>query len=103
MGERFDLAVRGGTVVNAGMRARLDVYVRDGQVAAMMPAEAASEVVADEVVDASGTFVLPGMVDTHVHFMDPGDTSREDFLSGTAAAACAGVTTVVEHTHGWPV
>jgi dihydroorotase len=43
------------------------------------------------------------MVDTHVHFMDPGDTSREDFPTGTSAAACAGVTTIIEHTHAAPV
>jgi dihydroorotase-like cyclic amidohydrolase len=43
------------------------------------------------------------MVDTHVHLMDPGDTSRETFELGTAAAACNGVTTIIEHTHGWPV
>src|SRR5829696_3334037 len=44
-----------------------------------------------------------GMVDAHVHFMDPGDPEREDFPAGTAAAARAGVTTVVEHTHAAPV
>jgi dihydroorotase-like cyclic amidohydrolase len=43
------------------------------------------------------------MVDAHVHLMDPADTSREDFPSGTAAAARSGVTTVVEHTHAKPV
>jgi dihydroorotase len=43
------------------------------------------------------------MVDAHVHFMDPADTSREDFPTGTAAAARAGVTTVIEHTHARPV
>jgi dihydroorotase (multifunctional complex type) len=43
------------------------------------------------------------MVDTHVHLMEPGDESREDFPSGTAAAASNGVTTIIEHTHGWPV
>jgi dihydroorotase (multifunctional complex type) len=46
---------------------------------------------------------MPGMVDAHVHFMDPGDPDREDFRTGTAAAARAGVTTVVEHTHASPV
>jgi dihydroorotase len=103
MSDGFDIAVRGGTVVNAGTRARLDVYVRDGKVAALAPHERAGELDADETIDAAGMLVLPGMVDTHVHFMDPGDTSREDFPTGTAAAATAGVTTVVEHTHAWPV
>jgi dihydroorotase (multifunctional complex type) len=58
---------------------------------------------ADRVVDATDLLVMPGMVDTHVHLMDPGPTEREDFPTGTAAAALAGVTTIVEHTHGHPV
>jgi len=43
------------------------------------------------------------MIDAHVHFMDPGDPTREDFPHGSAAAAVAGVTTVLEHSHGVPV
>jgi dihydroorotase-like cyclic amidohydrolase len=46
---------------------------------------------------------MPGMVDVHVHLMDPGDPTRETFPDGSAAAALAGVTTIVEHTHGRPV
>ena len=101
MSEPYDLAVRGGVVVSPRGRAPLDVYVRDGRIAAVAPREAAGA--ARRVVDADGLLVLPGMVDTHVHLMDPGDDSREDFPSGTAAAAAAGATTIVEHTHGWPV
>ncbi|MGK2937440.1 MAG: dihydroorotase [Solirubrobacteraceae bacterium] len=58
---------------------------------------------APRVIDADGLVALPGMVDQHVHFMEPGPTSREDFAHGSAAAAAAGVTCVAEHTHGWPV
>ncbi len=101
MTPRFDVAVRGGLVVGARGRAPLDVYVQSGRVAALLtPAERAE---AAETVDARGLLVLPGMIDTHVHFMDPGDRDREDFLTGSAAAALRGVTTVIEHTHGWPV
>ncbi|MDP9494327.1 MAG: dihydroorotase family protein, partial [Actinomycetota bacterium] len=53
--------------------------------------------------DVSGLIILPGMVDTHVHLMDPGDTEREDFIHGTRAAAARGVTTIVEHTHTHPI
>lgn len=97
----FDLAVRGGTVVTGRGRARLDVYVRDGRIAALLPE--GEEASAATTVDARGRFVLPGFVDTHVHLMDPGDATREDFPTGTEAAARRGVTTVIEHTHGWPV
>ncbi|TLX97425.1 MAG: allantoinase AllB [Thaumarchaeota archaeon] len=52
---------------------------------------------ADEVIDAKGNFVLPGIVDTHVHMRDPGDTVyKEDWTTGSAGAACGGVTTVFD-------
>jgi dihydroorotase (multifunctional complex type) len=97
--ERYDLAIRGGEVVTPRGRTRADVYVQGGRVAAVTsePHEAAED------ADASGLLVMPGMVDAHVHFMDPGDPAREDFVTGSAAAARAGVTTVVEHTHARPV
>lgn len=101
MSERFDLAVKGGTIVGPKGRAQLDVYIRGGRIAALAPAS--EGLPAARELDAAGQLVLPGGVDTHVHFMDPGDPSREDFMTGSAAAAARGVTTVVEHTHGWPV
>ena len=97
----FDLAVKGGVVVGPTGRGQLDVYVRDGKVAALEPPD--RSMAASRTVDADGLLVLPGMVDTHVHLMDPGDVTREDFPTGTLAAACSGVTTFIEHTHGWPV
>jgi dihydroorotase (multifunctional complex type) len=95
----FDLAIVGGEVVTGHGRARLNLAVRDGVVAA------ATDDTPDarESVDASGLLVLPGMVDVHVHAMDPADPTREDFPTVTAAAAAAGVTTLVEHTHAAPV
>lgn len=95
----FDLGIEGGTVVTPHGRARLHVYVEDGRIATVT----AERHDAAETVDASGLLVLPGMVDAHVHFMDPAATDREDFPAGSAAAARAGVTTVVEHTHAGPV
>ena len=95
----LDLLVRGGTVVTPVGRRRLDVGVQDG-VVVTLGSEAPSS---RRTVDARGLVILPGGVDTHVHLMDPGSTEREDFPTGTAAAAVAGVTTVVEHSHGSPV
>jgi dihydroorotase (multifunctional complex type) len=79
---------------------RADVLVRRGKIAGMVPG---GDVGADHTIDAGGLLVMPGMVDTHVHLMDPGPTEREDFPTGTAAAAARGVTTIVEHTHAHPV
>jgi dihydroorotase len=95
----LDLAIDGGTVVTPRGRSAANVYVLDGRIAAVTDAR----LEARERVDAGGLLVLPGMVDAHVHLMDPGATEREDFPTGTAAAARAGVTTVIEHTHARPV
>ena len=90
--------IRGGTLVTASGMHRGDLLIMDGLIRAVgQPAPQG------EVVDASGLLVLPGMVDTHVHLMDPGDTDREDFPIGTSAAAARGVTTIVEHTHAHPI
>ncbi|HEV7726591.1 MAG TPA: amidohydrolase family protein [Modestobacter sp.] len=95
----LDLLLAGGTVVSPGGRSRLDVGVRDGVVVHVGPGAPSAR----RTVDASGLFVLPGGVDTHVHLMDPGSPEREDFPTGTSAAAASGVTTIVEHSHGTPV
>ncbi len=98
---RIDLAVTGGQVVTSGGIRRLDLLVRDGSIAALV--EDAHDATDARRVDASGLLVLPGFVDTHVHLMDPGATDREDFPTGTAAAAARGITTVIDHTHAAPV
>lgn len=93
------MVIENATVVTSGGRVRANVYVSDGRIAAVTP----ERLPAAERVDAEGLLLMPGMVDAHVHLMDPGDPSREDFPTGTAAAARAGVTTVIEHTHARPV
>jgi allantoinase len=95
----FDLGIEGGTVVTPRGRSRAHVYVEGERVAALTGDPQAAR----RRVDATGLLVMPGMIDTHVHLMDPGATHREDFPTGTAAAARAGVTTIVEHTHSHPV
>lgn len=94
-----DLAVEGGLVVSPRGRRQAHVLVRDGRIVSVGPDRAT----ATETIDASGLVVLPGAVDTHVHLMDPGPVEREDFPTGTAAAAASGVTTILEHTHAEPV
>lgn len=54
------------------------------------------------VLDATGKFVLPGLIDVHVHFRDPGLIHKEDFRTGTLAAACGGVTTVFDMPNTLP-
>jgi len=91
----YDLAVQGGTVVTAADTFDATVAVSDGRVVGLL--DPGVKPVADTVLDATGKHVLPGGVDPHVHMMDPGATEREDFPTGTAAAAVGGITTVGEH------
>lgn len=94
-----DLLIAGASVVTATGTRRLHIGVTDGTITSVGPARPA----AAETVDAAGLLLMPGGVDTHVHLMDPGSPEREDFPTGTTAAACAGVTTIIEHSHGNPV
>ena len=94
-----DFAIKHGTVVTAAGRAAVNVYADSGRITHVT----GEDLRARHEVNADGLYVLPGMVDTHVHLMDPGDSEREDFLTGTSAAAIAGVTTIIEHTHGHPI
>ncbi|WP_066517037.1 dihydroorotase [Curtobacterium ammoniigenes] len=94
----FDLALRGGTIITPEGRRRADIGVRGGRITAIGRVSDAHR-----VVDADGMFLMPGGVDTHVHLMDPGSPEREDFPTGTSAAAAAGVTTIIEHAHGRPL
>ena len=87
-----DLAIRGAVVVSDGAYAR-DVIVERGRVVALVEPGASS---ARETIDATGLFALPGVVDAHVHFNDPGRTEWEGWASGSAAAAAGGTTTVID-------
>ena len=95
----MEQTIKGGTVVEAGGQRVADVAIRDGQIQTVGP----DLEPVGQVIDASGLLVLPGMVDSHVHLMDPGPTEREDFPTGTRAAAAHGVTTIIEHTHAHPI
>ena len=95
-----DLVIHGGTVVSPDVAIAASVAIKDGAVvavgtdAAMPPAA--------ETLDARGLHVLPGAIDVHVHFRDPGYPHKEDWATGTAAAAFGGVTTVFDMPNTLP-
>jgi dihydroorotase len=89
-----DLVIRGGEVVTPDAVFKASVAVNDGVIVAVGADELMPP--AREVLDARGLHVLPGAIDVHVHFRDPGYPHKEDFASGTAAAAFGGVTTVFD-------
>jgi allantoinase len=88
------LLVSGGLLVDEVSIQRADLLVQDGQVRAIL--QPGHDQRADDVLDATGLHVLPGIVDAHVHFNEPGRTDWEGFLTGTTAAAAGGITTVCD-------
>jgi dihydroorotase len=93
MPETFDLILRHGTVVNHDGVGERDIGVRDGRIAALGDLASAD---AGEVIDAKDLTILPGVVDTQVHFREPGAEHKEDLQSGSLAAVMGGVTAVFE-------
>ena len=93
MTQTYDVIVRGGEVANHAGRGMADVGVRDGRIAFVGDLSHAS---AGEVIDARGLTVLPGVIDTQVHFREPGLEWKEDLETGSRAAALGGVTAVFE-------
>ena len=89
----FDLLLTGGTVVNQDGKGVRDIGVRDGRIAAIGDLGQAS---AGETIDCTGLHVLPGVVDSQVHFREPGLEHKEDLETGSRAAVLGGVTAVFE-------
>src|SRR5918998_4395367 len=90
---QFDLLVRGGAVVTPDGINIADVAVSHGQIVEVSPEIAGT---AREEIDARGLHVLPGVIDVHVHFNEPGRTDWEGWATGSAACAVGGTTTVAE-------
>jgi allantoinase len=95
-----DLCVTGGRIVFDGEIRELTLGVTDGIVSHVTSPTASLE--AAEMLTLNGEVVLPGLVDGHVHFREPGYTEKEGIASGTAAAAAGGVTTVIEMPNTTP-
>ena len=100
MTQTYDLIVRGGEVVNHAGRGFADVGVVAGKIAAVGDLGSAS---AGEVFDAKGLTVLPGVIDTQVHFREPGLEWKEDLETGSRGAVLGGVVAVFEMPNTEPV
>lgn len=98
----MNLLIKGGTVVNPAKKQHevADVLVKDGKIAAIgqnLSADGAN------VYDATGLVVAPGLIDMHTHLREPGQEAKEDFYSGTQAAAAGGFTRVATMANTTPV
>src|SRR6478609_7190779 len=87
------LLVRGGTVVTVAGSRIADIAVDGGRIAAIEPDLAGITASADEVIDATGMLVLPGVVDVHTHTRVASDTEPDRFFQDSVAAAFGGTTT----------
>ncbi len=100
MAKTFDVLLKGGVVVNHDGEALRDVGVRNGAIAEIGDLGSAS---AGETIDCRGLHVLPGVIDTQVHFREPGPTHKEDLESGSLSAVMGGVTAVFEMPNTSPL
>lgn len=98
----FDTKFENGRVVTPdGVQSDVSIGVTDGEIAAVGdPAELGS---ADRVVDLEGQYLLPGVIDCHVHVREPGYEYKEDWSTATAAAAAGGVTTILAMPNTDPI
>ena len=85
--------IKDAMVVNEGLVQRASVFIEDETIAGIFESDAPQ---ADTVIDAAGKWLLPGVIDDHVHFRDPGLTHKADMATDSLAAAAGGVTTVFD-------
>ena len=85
--------IQGGTIVNEGRTFDGSIIIEDEVISQIVQGNTIPEASYDDIVDASGCFVLPGIIDDHVHFREPGLTEKADIDSESCAAAAGGVTT----------
>ncbi|MDP2645233.1 MAG: allantoinase AllB [Desulfobacterales bacterium] len=97
----FDLVISNGKIVSPRKtREGDDIAVEKGKIAAIGPRGSFPR--AKEKLDATGKYILPGVIDAHVHFREPGYEYKEDFKTGTLAAAAGGVTMVLDMPNNLP-
>ena len=91
----MDIKITGGRILTAEKTLKAEIAVRNGTIAAIAPS---IDAVAGRTIDATGMIVMPGVIDAHVHFQMPSavTVTADDFEGGTKAAACGGVTTVID-------
>ncbi len=93
----FRIKIKNATLVNEGRRFIGTLVIEDERIEEIVEGrDAESSIPVDEVIDGTGCYLLPGVIDDHVHFRDPGLTAKGDFCSESRAAAAGGVTTVFD-------
>ncbi len=103
MKKHFDMIIRNGLVYSQGRFVNTDIAITNGVIDALGDFQSATQPAdADKIIDAKGLHVLPGVIDTQVHFREPGLEHKEDLESGTLSALAGGVTAVFEMPNTTP-
>lgn len=89
------MIIKNGTIMNPATQTIIsgDILIKDDKIIKIAKSITPSE--SEEIIDASGLVIAPGLIDTHIHFRDPGFTYKEDIHTGSLSAAHGGVTTVI--------
>lgn len=96
----LDLLIKNGTIHTPTRSYRADIGVRNGLIVGLGDASVMAK--PKKVIDAKGLEILPGLWHTHCHFRDPGLTHKEDFETGTRAAAAGGITMIIDQSNNDP-
>ncbi|PYS09408.1 MAG: allantoinase, partial [Acidobacteria bacterium] len=91
---KADLVVKGGWVVTPQETFKGGVAISNGKFVAIGTDDSLPD--GKDVIDAGDMHILPGLIDGHVHFREPGLTYKEDFGTGSTAAVCGGIATVID-------
>ena len=96
----LDKLIIGGTIVTANSKFKGNIAIKDEKIHGILSEDERPDAL--EVIDANGKYIIPGAIDSHVHFHDPGLTEREDLPHGSMAGAVAGITTAISHPMNIP-
>ena len=99
----YDLIIKNGIHVRPQESINADIAISGGKIVKTGNLASLAEDTADDIYDAAGMYVLPGIIDAHVHFRDPGLTEKEDFETGSLAAAYGGITCIADMPNVIPV
>lgn len=97
------ILIHNATIVNEGQSVKGSIVIEDGRIAEVLTNWKPLSAPCDETIDATGCYLLPGIIDDHVHFRDPGLTHKADILTESRAAAAGGVTSIMDMPNTNPV
>ena len=88
--------IQNAVIVNEGRKVLGSVVIENEKIAEILVGEENATAPCDEIIDATGCYLLPGAIDEHVHFRDPGLTHKADITTESRAAAAGGVTSIMD-------